>query len=185
MIWCFYFKEARMRRNFTEYSQKRLEKYGLQLHAEKSSLLKSGGKEAKEAEARGERLQTYKFLGFVCYWGKSRDGKGWRLKFKSRGDRFTAKLKGLREYLRKGLNQDTKATTLRVKRMVEGWINYHAISDNQQRVGSFIKESKKELLRWINRKGGKRKMYWTEFNKVLEETKYPQSFKTTSMFTAC
>ena len=54
---------------------KRLEKYGLKLHEDKSSLLKSGSKEAEAAEKRGERLPTYKFLGFVCYWGKSR--KGW------------------------------------------------------------------------------------------------------------
>ena len=180
----FLFQRSEDADRFYKVLPKRLEKYGLQLHADKSSLLKSGSKEASEAEERGERLQTYTFLGFVCYWGKSRDGKRWRLKFKSRGDRFTTKLRGLREYLKKSLSQDTKATVMRIKQVVVGWVNYHAISDNQRRVNSFLKESKKALLNWINRKGGKRRMNWVMFNKLLEETKYPQSFKTISMFTA-
>jgi RNA-directed DNA polymerase len=69
--------------------------------------------------------------------------------------------------------------------VVAGWINYHAISDNQRRVSSFIQESRKVLFRWINRKGGKKRMTWAAFDKLLKETKYPQSFKTTSMFIAC
>ena len=180
----FIFQRSEDADRFYKVLPKRLEKYGLQLHADKSSLLKSGSREAADAEKRGERLQTYKFLGFVCYWGKSRNSQRWRLKFKSRGDRFTAKLRGLREYLKKSLSQDTETTIRRVKRITMGWINYHAISDNQRRVSSFIRVSAEVLLRWINRKGGQRKMNWTTFVKLLEETGYPQHFKTKSMFTA-
>ena len=166
---------------FYKVLPKRLEKHGLKLHEDKSSLLRSGRQVAKEAERRGERIPTYKFLGFTVYWGKSRKGF-WRLKFKSRADRFTGKLKGLREYLRKSLNQETKAIIERVKMIVKGWVNYHAISDNQQRVSSFILLSERALFNWINRKGGKRKMNWTTFGKLLQDMDYPHSFKTTSMF---
>ena len=178
----FVFQKSEDAERFYKVLPKRLEKYGLKLHEDKSSLQKSGDREAKAAETRGERLPTYKFLGFLCYWGKSRHGR-WRLKYKSRADRFTGKLKGLREYLRKSLNQETKSTIQRVKRIVVGWINYHAISDNQRRVSSFIQMSKRALFRWINRKGGQRKMNWTTFEKLLKEMKYPHNFKTTSMFT--
>ena len=180
----FIFQRSEDAERFYKVLPKRLEKYGLQLHEDKSSMLKSGIREAEEAEKRGERLQTYKFLGFICYWGKSRDGKRWRLKFKSRGDRFTTKLRSLKEYLGKSRHHDTKATILRVKRVVTGWINYHAISDNQRRVSAFILESKRAIFRWINRKGGRRKMNWTKYGKLLKETNYPHSFKTKSMFTA-
>lgn len=180
----FVFQRSEDAEKFYKVLPKRLEKHGLRLHEDKSSLLKSGGKEAEEAEKRGSHLPTYKFLGFTCYWGKSRDGR-WRLKYKSRGDRFTAKLRGLRAHLKESLNQNTKTTILRVKRVVAGWINYHAISDNQRRVNSFIRESMKILHRWIHRKGGQRKMSWAEFNKILIVVRYPQHFKTISMFTAC
>src|SRR3990167_4808493 len=74
-----------------------------------------------------ERIPTYKFLGFTCYWGKSRKGK-WRLKYKSRSDRFAGKLKGLRLYLKKSLNEETQSVLKRVKRIVVGWINYPGIA---------------------------------------------------------
>ena len=180
----FVFQRSEDAEKFYRVLPKRLEKYGLKLHEDKSNLLKSGSKEAEAAEKRGERLATYKFLGFTCYWGKSRQG-WWRLKFKSRSDRFTGKLKSLREYLKKNLNQETKTIIKRVKEVVVGWGNYHAISDNQRRVSSFIYTSRRALFCWIKRKGGKRKMNWTTFGKLLEEMKYPQYFKTTSMFTVC
>ncbi len=171
----FVFQKSEDAERFYKVLPKRLEKYGLKLHEDKSSLLKSGSKEAEAAENRGERLPTYKFLGFLCYWGKSRNGR-WRLKYKSRADRFTGKLKGLREYLGKSLNQETKSIIQRVKKIVVGWVNYHAISDNQRRVSSFILMSERALFRWINRKGGQRKMNWTTFEKLLKEMKYPRKF---------
>ena len=180
----FVFQKSEDAERFYNVLPKRLEKYGLKLHEEKSSLQKSGRKEAEEAEKRGEHLSTYKFLGFLCYWGKGRHGR-WRLKYKSRSDRMTSKLKGLREYLKKSLNQETEGTIKRVKMIVSGWVNYHAISDNQRRVSSFILMSRRALFSWINRKGGKRRMSWTTFEELLKEMKYPQHFKTTSMFTVC
>jgi RNA-directed DNA polymerase len=179
MVFVFQFKEEGDR--FYEVLPKRLEKFGLILHEDKSSLIRSGGKAAEEAEKRGERLPTYKFLGFVCYWGKSRKG-WWRLKYKSRSDRFTGKLKGLRQYLREHRNKETHQGIAQVKRVVIGWINYHAISDNQRRVSSFVLQSKRSLFAWIKRKGGNRKMSWARFGELLKRMNYPQSFKTKSMF---
>ena len=179
MVFVFQFKEEAER--FYKVLPKRLEKFGLKLHEEKSSLIQSGSKAAKEAYQRGERIPVYKFLGFVCYWGKGRYGR-WRLKYKSRSDRFAAKLKGLRKYLKENLNQETHKVLNQVKRIIVGWVNYHAISDNQQRVGAFILLSKRALFSWINRKGGNRNMSWLKFGNLLKRINYPHNFKTTSMF---
>jgi len=179
MVFVFQNKEEAER--FYEVLPKRLEKYGLKLHEDKSSMIQSGSLVAKAADERGERLPTYKFLGFLCYWGKSRNG-WWRLKFKSRSDRFAGKLKGLRKYLRESLSAETHKTLERVKKIVVGWVNYNAISDNQRRVSSFILLGKRAIFSWINRKGGKRKMNWEKFGRLLEKIKYPSNFKTLSMF---
>ena len=179
MVWVFEHQAEAKR--FYEVLPKRLEKYGLKLHTGKSRLINSGSRWAEEAHARGERLVTYKFLGFVCYWGQSRNGS-WRLKYKSRSDRITSKLKGLRKYLKGNLGTETQVVIRQVKRIVRGWINYHAISDNQRAVGSFILRSKRILIKWLNRKGGQRKLNWEKFSNMLERLDYPKSFKTTSMF---
>ena len=58
------FQNAEDAERFYKVLPKRLGKFGLKLHADKSSVIKSGLIFAKEAERNGERLKTYKFLGF-------------------------------------------------------------------------------------------------------------------------
>lgn len=177
----FVFQHQEEAKRFYQVLPKRLKKYGLELHESKSQILPSGSKAAEEAHKSGERLPTYKFLGFVCYWGLSRKGQ-WRLKYKSRSDRLTTKLKGLRKYLKEHLNAETVEVLAQVIRVVKGWINYHAITDNQRCVNSFLFASKRIAFKWINRKGGQRKWSWDKFNKLLKAIKFPASFKTKSMF---
>ncbi len=178
----FIFQDKRDAERFYEVLPVRLEKYGLSLNAEKSQLIRSGLKAAEEEAAQGKRLETYNFLGFTCYWGKSRKGY-WRLKFTSRRNRFAKKLKGLRKYLRENLNTPNTLGILQtVVRVVKGWINYHGISDNQRRVSAFIEYSKRILFGWFNRRGRKRPMSWATFGRILQKIQFPKSWKTVSMF---
>ncbi len=177
----FIFRSERDAERFYDVLPKRLLKYGLKLHESKSSLIKSGREAAKLAAKRGERLPVYRFLGFTCYWGQSRNGS-WRLKFKSRSDRLTAKLNGLRQYLAENLHESTRKVLKRVIQVLIGWVNYHAITDNQRQVNSFLFVSQRILFKWINRKGGKKKMNWERFYRVLQYARYPKNYKTTSMF---
>ncbi len=162
---------------------KRLSKYGLELHEDKSRLLPSGNRAAARAHAAGTRIPTYKFLGFTCYWGLSNSGKFWRLKVKSRSDRKRANLVGLSKFLQE--NRNTPSTPLLiewVKSAVRGWVNYHAGSDNQRQVNSFIHESRRILFQWLNRRGGKKKWNWERFARLLERVKYPTIPPVKSLF---
>lgn len=124
-------------KRFYSILPKRLAKYGLEMHDEKSQLIMAGLGAAQRAHRQGRRLPTFKFLGFTCYWGQSRNGF-WRLKLTSRRDRFTAKLKGLREFLWQNLNTEHPDELLKtVIRVVRGWINYHNVSDNERKVDAF------------------------------------------------
>jgi RNA-directed DNA polymerase len=162
---------------------KRLNKYGLSIHEGKSQIIKSGSNQAAKAAAKGEKLKSYNFLGFTCYWGKSWKGKQWRLKYTSRKDRFTDKLKGLRKYLRKHMHNPHKAQVLSTTiKVTKGWINYHAISDNEKRVSSFIYHSKRIIFKWLNRMGGKKRMNWKRFSKILQKISFPEKWTTVSMF---
>jgi len=168
--------------NFYKVLPKRLNKYGLELNETKSQILRSGEEAARKAEAEGQRLGTYKFLGFVCYWGKSKSGR-WRLKYKSRGDRFTKTLKAIKTYLTKHLNTSTTHMIIkRVIKSVKGWINYHAISDNERRVKSLLFKCRWLIYKWLNRKGGKKRKTWLQVYRRLNLIGFPITFKTISMF---
>ncbi len=179
----FVFENQKDAERFYQVLPKRLARFGLELHEGKSSIIPSGRKAAEQANKRGEQLPIYKFLGFICYWGRSRKGV-WRLKYKSRGDRLAAKLKGLRSHLKDCLHEDTHSVTKQVIRIIRGWINYHAISDNSHRVNTFIHRCRNILFWWRNRKGGQRRLTWDRFDRLLKKFNYPVSFKTTSMFGA-
>ncbi len=161
----------------------RLQKYGLQMHMDKSQMIPAGTFAAARSHSVGKRLPTFKFLGFTCYWGKAWKKDFWRLKFSSRSDRFTAKLNGLRKYLWNNLNiKDTDLLLKQITAIVKGWVNYHAISDNDKRVGGFILKCKRLIFRWFKRRGGRRSISWTQLARVLVQIGFPTKWKVTSMF---
>lgn len=180
----FTFENPTEAQRFFRVLPKRLNKFGLEMHLDKSQLLPAGHRAAARAQRNGKRLPTFKFLGFTCYWGKSRKGY-WRLKYTSRRDRFAAKLKSMNEWLRKQLNaKDTRVVIKTLIRVIKGWINYHCVSDNQRRVGQFIELSKRILFRWFNRRGRRTYLSWKKFARILKAVGFPKSqrWKTVSMF---
>nr|WP_080946241.1 reverse transcriptase domain-containing protein [Orientia tsutsugamushi] len=108
----FVFEREADAKRFYDVLPKRLNKYGLNINEAKSQLIKSGRDHAANLAKQGKKIASYNFLGFTCYWDKSRFGTTWRLKYTSRRDRFTEKLKGLRKYLRGQLNTQDKTQTL-------------------------------------------------------------------------
>lgn len=134
----FIFQNKQDAERFYKVLPKRLNKFGLELHLDKSQVIESGKKAAARANRNGTCLPVYKFLGFICYWGKAREDF-WRLKFASRSDRIRVKLKGLHKYLKDNRNtKDKNGLLAKAKQVVRGWINYHAISDNKRCVWMFI-----------------------------------------------
>ena len=169
-------------RRFYKALPKRLEKAGLEIHTDKSQIIAAGRLVALNAHQRGNHIPTFNFLGFTCYWGKSNKGF-WRLKYTSRKDRFAAKLKGLRRYLRDNLNtSDTLGVLKMVIRVVKGWVNYHCVSDNRRRVIAFLEQTKWIILQWLNRRGGKRRVTWERLLRGLKAIGFPKAAKTISMF---
>lgn len=178
----FSFQRQEDAKRFYEVLPKRLNKADLKMHEAKSQHIAAGRLRATQAEQNGERLKTFNFLGFTCYWGKSRKGF-WRLKFSSRRDRFATKLKAMKHYLRENLNTPNTAETVKsVIRVVKGWVNYHAVSDNKRRVSQFLEGTKRILLQWLNRRGGKRRLTWDKLLRGLKALGFPTQWKTISMF---
>lgn len=178
----FIFERKKDAERFYDVLPKRLGRFGLELKLEKTRMITSGKRAAARAEVKGERLEVYQFLGFICYWCKTRKGF-WRLKYASRRDRFTSKLKEIREFLKENRNTGNATRFLRVvTQIVRGWINYHGISDNQRRVGRFITRCKHLIFEWFGHRGSKRKMTWDRLSRILKEINFPERWKTRLMF---
>ena len=178
----FTFENLSEAKRFFEVLPKRLNKFGLRMHPEKSKVIPAGNALAKQAHRNRKHLPSFNFLGFTCYWGKAETRNFWRLKFTSRSDRFTAKLKGLRNYLWENLNTaNVQALFKRVVAVMRGWISFHAVTDNHRRVGAFLYFGKRILYKWFKRRGSKRGMPWSKLMHFLDRIGYPKSWKTTSL----
>jgi RNA-directed DNA polymerase len=124
-------------RRFLEAMRERLAAYALSLHPDKTRLIEFGRYAAPNRKRRGSRKpETFNFLGFTFICGKSRNG-GFQLNRKSRSDRVRAKLKDIKEGLRKRMHEPLPRQGKWLGQVVKGWFNYHAVPTNSRALGAF------------------------------------------------
>ncbi len=66
-----------------------------------------------------------------------------------------------RPKLRKRINQPLGETARWLKRVVQGWLNYHAVPGNSHRIGRFVDEVTRHWLWTIRRRSQRGKSSWT------------------------
>ncbi len=87
---------------FLQEWKERLRKFGLELHPDKTRLIEFGRYAAENRKQRGEgKPETFNFLGFTHICGKTRKTGRFIVKRKTIRKRLSAKLKELKEELRR------------------------------------------------------------------------------------
>src|ERR1700758_1707421 len=91
-------------RRFWDEMRERLQKFSLSLHPDKTRLIEFGRFAAANRKRRGlGKPETFHFLGFTHICGRTRNGK-FSLRRKTRRDRLRAKLREVKEILRRRLH---------------------------------------------------------------------------------
>jgi RNA-directed DNA polymerase len=89
-------------KRFLSEWKERMQKFGLELHPDKTRLIEFGRHASENREQRGEdKPETFDFPGFTHMCGKTRKTGRFIVKRKTIRKRLSAKLKGLREELRR------------------------------------------------------------------------------------
>jgi group II intron reverse transcriptase/maturase len=96
------FQRADDAERFREELVKRLGKFNLEVEPTKTKVIKFGRFAAENAATKGEKPETFDFLGFTHYCGTRRDGTGFRVKRKTASKKFTAKIAAFKEWLKNG-----------------------------------------------------------------------------------
>jgi group II intron reverse transcriptase/maturase len=92
-------------RLFLVQMRERLGKFALSLHPEKTRLIEFGRFAAERRKRQGlGKPETFNFLGFTFICGKTLAGK-FQIKRKTRGDRMRAKLKEIKQEMRRRMHQ--------------------------------------------------------------------------------
>lgn len=168
---CFQNREDAKR--FAEELKERLGQFGLEVEPTKTKVLEFGKNAARNARARGERPETFDFLGFTHYAGKARDGR-FRIKRVTSGKKYRAKLAGMKEWLKKERNKPLKKLMAEVGAKLNGHYQYYGVTDNYRAVSRYREEVKKMVLKWLNRRSQRRSFNAKEYKKLLERFPLPK-----------
>jgi RNA-directed DNA polymerase len=152
----------------------RFNKYGLEIHPAKSRNISFGRFERENAKSQKRRANTFDFLGFTHYCGKSRKG-GFKVGRKTSSKKYSAKCKDMNSWLKAIRNQvKTKEWWEILKAKLRGHFQYYGVSENYDGIVRFYKETIRMVRKWMNRRSQKRKMSWERFTKYLEHYPLPK-----------
>jgi group II intron reverse transcriptase/maturase len=148
---------------------KRLGRYGLTLHPDKTRLLSFDSPGLGREGAQKER--SFDFLGLTHYWGKSRKGQ-WVVKRKTAKDRFRRGLKKLKDVLRRMMHAPIASQHKRLSAMVRGHFNYFGVIGNGDGLKRFSREAEKHWARTLARRSD-RAIGWRQFLNLLKRWPLP------------
>jgi group II intron reverse transcriptase/maturase len=168
------FQQGNDAQRFRGELEQRLGLFGLEVAAEKTKVLEFGPFAASKAKVRGEKPQTFDFLGLTHYCSRTRNGRRFRMKRLTSRKKFRVKLLTFKEWLK--ANRTTPAPELMktVVAKVRGHIAYYGVTDNSRGIGRYVHEVSKLLFKWLNRRGKRGSLTLEKFWKFLKRFPLPR-----------
>lgn len=150
----------------------RVQKFGLQLHPDKTRLIEFGRYAADRRRRAGlGRCETFDFLGMKHICGKTRKNQRFVLWRRSSIKKMRRKLEELKVEFRRRRHDSTGETGRWIGSVVRGWLQYHAVPNNMCRLNQFVKEVSKLWLHQLRRRSqrGRASWPWSRMNRVLSK----------------
>ncbi len=149
----------------------RFAKFGLRLHDQKTRLIEFGRHANERRQRRGEgRPETFDFLGFTHICAKTRAHGRYTIHRYSVSKRLRAKLHEIRTELRKRMHRPIGETGRWLRRVVQGWLNYHAVPFNMRQLERFVRQVSRHWLFAIRRRSqrGVRRWTWERMDRLIQ-----------------
>jgi RNA-directed DNA polymerase len=153
-------------RCFLDMMRERFKEFALSLNPEKTRLIEFGRFAAENRKRRGlGRPETFNFLGFTLICGKSRRGT-FLVERKPRRDRMRAKLKSIKEGLRRRMHRPIPEQGKWLREVVLGYYNYFAVPTASRAIEAFRHHVCEHWLRTLRRRGQKGHTTWERITKL-------------------
>ena len=156
-------------RRFWDALRVRVEEFALSLHLDKTRLIEFG-RHAVDRRARAGlgKPETFKFLGFVFICGKTRRGQ-FSVQRKTRRDRMQAKLKEVKQELRKRMHQPIPEQGRWLAQVVRGYFAYHAVPTNRASISAFRRYVIRLWHRTLRRRSQKDRFPWERMPRLADD----------------
>ena len=126
-----------------------------------------GKNEKLNAIKENRKANTFDFLGFTHYCGKSRRGH-FKVGRKTSAKKFRAKIKALNLWFKSIRNTiATKDWWKLLSAKLRGHYEYYGVSENYRSIYKFYKLAVRLAKKWMNRRSQKKSMNWEKMTKYL------------------
>ena len=147
---------------------KRLGKYGLAVHPEKTRL--KAFHRPRGPVDRSMRSVPFDLLGFTHYWGRSRRGY-WVVKRTTARNRFRRAVTTAAQWCRRHRHRPLAEQQRGLNRMLRGHYSYYGITGNSRRLETYRNEVGRAWRKWLHRRSQRARLTWSRFSRLLE--RYP------------
>jgi group II intron reverse transcriptase/maturase len=147
---------------------KRFGKYGLKIHGEKTRLL-----DFRRPTGAGGQPETFVFLGFTHYWGKSRKGY-WVVKRKTAKQKLKAAIRRVYEWCKEHRHDPVKEQWRILGVKLKGHYQFYGITCNSRSLSSFYEAAKRSWHKWLNRRSRDKDMPWERYERLLQRYPLPR-----------
>ena len=153
---------------FLRELRERFTQFNLNLHPEKTRLVEFGRHAASERSRRGEsKPETFNFLGFTHICDVTRKNKRFIVLRQTNSKRMGAKLKEIKEALRKRMHAAIPETGRWLRAVVQGYYQYHAVPRNLPAMVSFYRRTGQLWAAALNRRSHKAAIGWERMYKII------------------
>ena len=153
-------------RRVMEALGKRFARFGLELHPEKTRVVRF----ERPGSGGGPRQETFDFLGFTHYWGRSRRGR-WVIKRKTARDRLRRTLHAMDRWCRDVRHRPVVEQWRALNRKLRGHYAYFGVRGNFAAIDLVRSQAMRSWHRWLSRRSQKAAIPWPKFSRFLEH--YP------------
>ena len=160
-------------RRVMEVLPKRFAKYGLTVHPEKTRVVRFVRPASDPPEGHEQsKPETFSFLGFTHYWGKSRNGN-WIIKRNTEKGRFVRALKKVSDWCRRNRHLPISEQHAQLTRKLRGHYAYYGITGNTRLLANFRHQVIRAWHKWLSRRSRSGLISWEKFTLLLRRYTLP------------
>jgi group II intron reverse transcriptase/maturase len=149
-----------------EVLPKRLGKYGLTIHPEKTQLIDFNKPKTEEGSTEDpSKPATFNFLGFTHFWGRSRKGR-WYIRRRTEKSRYSRALKEVDGWCRRNRHRSLKEQHKALTKKLMGHYSYYGITGNAIWIVRFRNQVERIWRKWLNRRSRSPDMPWERFQRL-------------------
>jgi hypothetical protein len=150
---------------------KRMQRYGLALHPDKTRLIEF--RKPARHQMSGKGPSTFDFLGYTLYWRRGKTGK-WSLTCKTRRERLRRSIQAVYDWCRGHRHLSVEEQHVALKRRVQGHMNYFGVQGNLHCIKRFVFHVRRAWRKWLDRRSQRGRMPWERFLHLLKRYPLPE-----------